>query len=62
MIQITVLLKECCDIQLRCGSDVRDHADVEPMSVTFESDGDTEKVVSQRLVSTAFPLLIFRVP
>lgn len=52
MIQISVLLKECRDIQLRCGSDSRDHADVEAVKVTFETNGDTEKVISERLVST----------
>ncbi|KAK4797432.1 hypothetical protein SAY86_029758 [Trapa natans] len=49
--QITVLLKECRDIQLRCGSDVRDNDYVEPMNVDFESDRDVDKVISQRLLT-----------
>lgn len=55
---MTVLLKECRDIQLRCGSFDRDYDDDNTMSmiavVEMNSESDAEKVISERLVSYKF--------
>ncbi|XP_048235472.1 nuclear-pore anchor-like [Ricinus communis] len=50
--QVTVLLKECCDIQLRCGSTGHDDADDCTATVAVEMDvqSDAEKVISERLM------------
>ncbi|XP_026391680.1 nuclear-pore anchor-like isoform X2 [Papaver somniferum] len=51
--QVTVLLKECRDIQLRCGStshmDPDDYVTSTSMKMTFDSD--VEKVISERLLT-----------
>ncbi|RZC46759.1 hypothetical protein C5167_039709 [Papaver somniferum] len=51
--QVTVLLKECRDIQLRCGStshmDPDDYVTSTSMEMTFDSD--VEKVISERLLT-----------
>ncbi|KAI3965981.1 hypothetical protein MKX01_010938, partial [Papaver californicum] len=51
--QVTVLLKECRDIQLRCGSaspmDPDDYVTNTSMEMTFDSDVD--KVISERLLT-----------
>ncbi|KAL7217444.1 hypothetical protein ACSBR1_029188 [Camellia fascicularis] len=51
--QVTILLKECRDVQLRCGSVGHDYADY---STTFpvvelNADSDAEKVISERLLT-----------
>lgn len=55
---MTVLLKECRDIQLRCGSSAHDQtsdlAKVAVVEMDIESDAD--KVISEHLVSL-FPYL-----
>lgn len=49
---MTVLLKECRDIQLRCGSTGLDGLDDGTTVVGGTNlDSDTEKVISERLVS-----------
>ncbi|KAM7532425.1 hypothetical protein LguiB_035835 [Lonicera macranthoides] len=51
--QVTVLLKECRDIQLRCGSAGHDYAS-EDMAVPagqFSAETDAEKVISERLLT-----------
>lgn len=51
---MTVLLKECRDIQLRCGSSRHDYAEestaVAAVEVTLNGESDAEKVISDRLV------------
>lgn len=51
--QVTVLLKECRDIQLRCGSAdnyfAEDHTAT--VSVEMNSDSDAEKVISEHLLT-----------
>ncbi|KAL5568783.1 hypothetical protein UlMin_025358 [Ulmus minor] len=51
--QVTVLLKECRDIQIRCGSAEQDNVDDYSSIVPFEMnvDSDAEKVISQRLLT-----------
>lgn len=47
-----MLLKECRDIQLRCGSAGHDYAS-EDMAVPagqFSAETDAEKIISERLV------------
>lgn len=53
---MTVLLKECRDIQLRCGSFGLDGLDDGTIVVATDAVSDTEKVISERLVSF---LLVF---
>lgn len=49
---MTVLLKECRDIQLRCGSTGLDDLDDGTTAVGGTNlESDTEKVISERLVS-----------
>ncbi|KAL7175614.1 hypothetical protein ACSBR2_029251 [Camellia fascicularis] len=57
--QVTIIIKECRDVQLRCGSVGNDYADY---STTFpvvelNADSDVENVISGRLV--AMPILVF---
>lgn len=51
--QVTVLLKECRDVQLRCGSSGHDYADDGLAIVAMETNGisDAEKVISERLLT-----------
>ncbi|XP_044468309.1 nuclear-pore anchor isoform X3 [Mangifera indica] len=53
--QVTVLLKECRDIQLRCGSSRHDYAEestaVAAVEVTLNGESDAEKVISDRLLT-----------
>lgn len=53
ILQVTVLLKECRDIQLRCGSDSHE-SDEEMVMDAFElnEESDIEKIIRERLVST----------
>ena len=53
MLKVTVLLKECRDIQIRCGSSTKDIVNDTTAIVPFEmtTDSDAEKVISERLVS-----------
>lgn len=53
---MTVLLKECRDIQLRCGSFGLDGIDDGTIVVGTNAESDTEKVISERLVGF---LLVF---
>ncbi|XP_048235685.1 nuclear-pore anchor-like [Ricinus communis] len=57
--QVTVLLKECRDIQLRCGSTGHDDADDCTAIIAVEMDvlSDAEKVISGRLVSSCSQIL-----
>jgi nucleoprotein TPR len=48
---VTVLLKECRDIQLRCGSTGLDTPADASVVVGTNAESDTEKVISERLVS-----------
>jgi nucleoprotein TPR len=48
---VTVLLKECRDIQLRCGSTGLDSINDGTTVVGTNAESDTEKVISERLVS-----------
>ena len=49
---MTILLKECRDIQLRCGSTGLDGLDDGTTTVGgTNAESDTEKVISERLVS-----------
>ena len=54
MLQVTILLKECRDIQLRCGSTGHDEADgyTAVAAVEMDVESDAEKVISERLVSS----------
>lgn len=47
---MTVLLKECRDIQLRCGSTGLDSL-ADGTTIGTNAESDTEKVISERLVS-----------
>ncbi|KAJ0099641.1 hypothetical protein Patl1_19769 [Pistacia atlantica] len=53
--QVTVLLKECRDIQLRCGSSRHDYAEestaVAAVEVNVNGEFDAEKVISDRLLT-----------
>ncbi|XP_024018829.1 nuclear-pore anchor isoform X2 [Morus notabilis] len=51
--QVTVLLKECRDIQIRCGSSMKDIVNDASSIVHFEmtTDSDAEKVISERLLT-----------
>uniref|UniRef100_A0A5B6ZUV8 Putative nuclear-pore anchor isoform X1 n=1 Tax=Davidia involucrata TaxID=16924 RepID=A0A5B6ZUV8_DAVIN len=51
--QVTVLLKECRDIQLRCGSGGHDYADdvTTIPAVGLNTESDAEAVVSERLLT-----------
>ncbi|PIA37605.1 hypothetical protein AQUCO_03000279v1 [Aquilegia coerulea] len=51
--QVTFLLKECRDIQLRCGSasDVYPDEGVTTISVEMKDVSDTERVISERLLT-----------
>ncbi|KAG6675327.1 hypothetical protein I3842_15G095500 [Carya illinoinensis] len=49
--QVTVLLKECRDIQLRCGSFGLDGLDDGIIVVATDAESDTEKVISERLLT-----------
>lgn len=51
--QVTILLKECRDVQLRCGSMGHYHADetINCPVVELNADSDTENVISERLVN-----------
>lgn len=53
-VQVTVLLKECRDIQLRYGSSLHDYSDDKGTNGAVEmiAEYDTEKVISDRLVSS----------
>ncbi|XP_059455352.1 nuclear-pore anchor isoform X2 [Corylus avellana] len=49
--QVTVLLKECRDIQLRCGSTGLDSINDGTTIVGTNAESDTEKVISERLLT-----------
>ncbi|XP_010260814.1 PREDICTED: nuclear-pore anchor isoform X2 [Nelumbo nucifera] len=51
--QVTVLLKECHDIQLRCGSIGQAYADevANALTVGMTDESDAEKVISERLLT-----------
>ncbi|OAY26505.1 nuclear-pore anchor [Manihot esculenta] len=51
--QVTILLKECRDIQLRCGSIGHDEVDGSNaiVAVGMDVESDTEKVISERLLT-----------
>ncbi|XP_050233770.1 nuclear-pore anchor [Mercurialis annua] len=51
--QVTILLKECRDIQLRCGTTGHDEADdcTAIVAVQMDVEPDTEKVISERLLT-----------
>ncbi|KAK9278500.1 hypothetical protein L1049_028066 [Liquidambar formosana] len=51
--QVTILLKECRDIQLRCGSIGHDYADdgITTVAVEMNSESEAEKVISERLLT-----------
>ena len=53
---MTVLLKECRDIQLRCGSTGLDSINDGTIVVGINAESDTEKVISERLVSLSLIL------
>lgn len=48
---MTVLLKECRDIQLRCGATGLYSIDDDTTVIRTVPESDTEKVISERLVS-----------
>lgn len=51
--QVTILLKECRDVQLRCGSMDHNYAGdtISFPIVELNADSDTENVISERLVN-----------
>ncbi|KAL8166555.1 hypothetical protein V2J09_008054 [Rumex salicifolius] len=49
--QVTVLLKECRDIQLRCGSAGNGHTETNLASVVMDINADTETVISEHLIT-----------
>ncbi|XP_040999238.1 nuclear-pore anchor-like [Juglans microcarpa x Juglans regia] len=49
--QVTVLLKECQDIRLRCGSTGLESFDVGSTVTGTNAESDTEKVISERLLT-----------
>ena len=53
MFQVTVLLKECRDIQLRCGSVGHDFDDNGAITVADKTNAESnsDEVISERLVS-----------
>ena len=50
---MTILLKECRDVQLRCGSMDHNYINDSPTYsvVELSADSDAEKVISERLVN-----------
>ncbi|XAR59903.1 hypothetical protein NMG60_11015913 [Bertholletia excelsa] len=50
--QVTILLKECRDVQLRCGNASHEYADDSTnLPVVLNMDSDAEKVISERLLT-----------
>lgn len=62
MFQVTVLLKECRDIQLRCGLVGHDFADNGTITAADEmnAESNSDEVISERLVSpVVFPSAVW---
>ncbi|XP_043688308.1 nuclear-pore anchor isoform X2 [Telopea speciosissima] len=49
--QVTILLKECRDIQLRCGSGSDIYADDSLLPLEMHDESDAERVISERLLT-----------
>ncbi|XP_010472788.1 PREDICTED: nuclear-pore anchor-like [Camelina sativa] len=50
--QVTILLKECRDVQLRCGA-ARDNEEVDPhhFNVEIDMESEVEQVISEHFIS-----------